>query len=384
MDGANYIINEIKPERQDVPMGILSRQRLIVSNAVGVNGTVTCIGVPAWADNHTPAKNDSNVVTLLMQSGCKLIGKAQDDDFGISISGQNPFLSTLTHPINPALRIGGSASGSAVAIAKGEATIAVGNNCCGGVLIPASNCNLFGYRPSAGMIDLRGVAPLAPSFDAVGLMSKNLPTIQQIAEKCWKEPGKVLRLKGIRCASSLFRDFLPIEDMLEWEVTLSLLDFERKDMIGFNKLILKQGHNIHNTLLGREVEIEYGEWLDKDKPHFSDETAAFLEKIRGKTFKEFVEAKKKRELFSQTLKDLLVSGEVLMIPTTPGAAPEIKNVDETYLANQRQLYSISEMGGLAQLTIPFITVNGAPMGVSLLALPKEDKLLFEAARRWFI
>ncbi len=383
MDGTNYFIQKLKPERQDVPSGILTRQRLIVSNAVSVSGMLTCIGVPEWSENHDLAKHDANVVSLLMQSGCHLIGKAQDDDFGTSISGENPFLARLIHPLKAGLRIGGSASGCAVSVARGEASIAIANDCCGGVLIPAANCHLFGYRPSSGMVDLRGIASLAPSFDAIGFMSKKLPTLQQIAEKCWKEAPQLVRLKGVRYASSFFQELLPLEAMLEWEVTMSLLKFERNEIKGFNKIILNQAHKIHTILLGREVDLEYGAWLEKTTPRFSDETSRYLAEIRGKSFKEFVETKKKRGFFSDTLISLLTPGEILLIPTTPGPAPEVENVTEEYLLNQRKLCAIAEVAGLAQLTIPYMMIKGAPMGISLLALPGEDKLLFEAAGRWF-
>ncbi|MDD1782795.1 hypothetical protein LRP49_16600 [Enterovibrio sp. ZSDZ35] len=380
----HYMLHHFSPERVDVPSGVLSRQSMIVSDGVSVKDVVTGIGIPAWSDGNEPAKFDAKVVKILLMSGCKLIGKGQVDDFGASISGQNPFLATLGNPVVRGARLGGSSSGIAVAVAKKKATIGIGNDCCGGVLIPASLCNLIGYRPSAGMIDLRGIAPLSPSFDSVGIMGRKLPTVKQIAEKCWAKPPKATRFKGIKYASTLFQELLPIEAMLEWEVAMSNNSVPRKDISNFSKLILTQAHNIHTTILGREIELEYGQWLDHYKPKLTDETQEFLKRIRGKSFKEFVETKKKREIFTETLRGLFSSGELLMIPTTPGHAPQLGDVDDIYLLNQRRLYSIAEVAGLAQLTLPVVSVNGSPMGVSLLALPGEDRILFEAAARWFM
>ncbi|WP_232313095.1 amidase family protein [Enterovibrio coralii] len=171
---------------------------------------------------------------------------------------------------------------------------------------------------------------------------------------------------------------------MEWEVTMSSNEVPRQDISNFSKLILTQAHNIHTTILGREIDLEYGQWLDHYKPKLSEETAEFLKRVRGKSFKEFVETKKKREIFTETLRGLFSSGELLMIPTTPGQAPQSYEVDDTFLLNQRRLYAIAEVAGLAQLTLPVVNVNGAPMGVSLLALPGEDRLLFDAAARWFM
>ncbi|CZF78581.1 Glutamyl-tRNA(Gln) amidotransferase subunit A [Grimontia celer] len=377
----NFLISSFKPERQDIATGVLKRQTLVVSDCVGVRGVVTGIGVPEWSDNHEPAKNDAHVVSTLMHSGCTLIGKAQIDDFGTSISGQNPFRAKLSNPVSPDVRIGGSSSGIAVAVARGRASIGIGNDCCGGVLIPASFCNLIGYRPSQGMIDLRGVTSFSPSFDAVGIVTKQLPIMYQIAEKCWTKAPRTVRLKSIKYAKSLFHELLPIEAMLEWEVTLSESNWRLNEVPSLSKLTLTQAHNIHTVMLGREIDLQYGQWLDAASPKMTDETLDYLKLIRGKSFKEFVETKKKREFFSDSLQGFFGSGEVMMIPTSPGQAPNEMFVDDTFLINQRRLYAIAEVAGLAQITLPMLTVEGVPMGVSLLAHPGEDRLLFEAAGR---
>ncbi|WP_325892890.1 amidase family protein [Grimontia sp. NTOU-MAR1] len=380
----NYLINEFKPERQDISSGVLARQKLVVSDSVGLKDTVTGIGVPAWSDGHAPAHNDAHVVSTLMQSGCRLIGKTQVDEFGISISGKNPFLARLKNPVSPFARLGGSSSGAAIAVSKGSATIGIGNDCCGGVLIPASYSGLFGYRPSQGMVDLRGIAPFSPSFDAVGFMTKHLSTLEQIAEKCWTKPPKAVRLGAIVNASSLFHELLSVEALLEWEEKLAKSKIFRNDMPSLSKLTLAQAYNIHSVILGREVDLQYGQWLDEQKPKFSDETEEHLKQIRGKSFKEFVETKKKREFFSDSLQGFFKPGEVLMIPTSPGQPPKGESVDESFLTNQRRLYAIAEVAGLSQLTLPLLMVDGVPMGVSLLAYPGEDRLVFEAASRWYM
>lgn len=384
MAGNHPFLHAIKPERQDVSTGMLSRHRLVVSDCVGVTGIVTGIGIPAWADGHQATINDANVVEILMKSGCKLVGKTQVDDFGTSISGKNPFLARLTHPTKLGCRVGGSASGCAVALANGDATIAIANDCCGGVLIPASYCHLFGYRPSPDMVDLRGVVPLSPSFDAVGFMTKQLPILQQVVEKCWRNPVSTVRLKRINCALTLFEELLPTDALHQWKKVMSTFDFPRKDISDFSKLILTQANHIHTVILGREIDLEYGAWLDKEQPNLSDETAQFLAQIRGISFKEFVETKKKRKRLSEMLYGLLASGELLMIPTSPGATVDEKSIPEGYVNHQRQLYAIAEVAGFAQLTLPLVMVGGVPMGVSLLARRGEDKLLFDAATRWFM
>lgn len=78
------------------------------------------------------------------------------------------------------------------------------------------------------------------------------------------------------------------------------------------------------------------------------------------------------------------SGELLIIPSTPGGAPARKGeLDDEFQMNQHRLTAIAEVAGIPQLTVPFLSDDDAPMGVSLLARPNEDRLLFDAATRWF-
>src|SRR5262249_11810469 len=63
---------------------------------------------------------------------------------------------------------GGSSSGSAVAVADGEADYGYGTDTGGSVRIPSAFCGLAGLKTTYGRISTAGVWPLAPTFDTVG------------------------------------------------------------------------------------------------------------------------------------------------------------------------------------------------------------------------
>ena len=69
---------------------------------------------------------------------------------------------------------GGSSSGSAVAVATGEATVAYGTDTGGSIRIPAACCGISGLKTTWGRIPLAGLRPLAPSLDTVGPMAANV------------------------------------------------------------------------------------------------------------------------------------------------------------------------------------------------------------------
>ncbi|HEY5770517.1 MAG TPA: amidase family protein, partial [Terrimicrobium sp.] len=58
---------------------------------------------------------------------------------------------------------------------------ALGTDTCGSVRVPASNCGIWGFRPSHGFISVAGVKPLAPTFDTVGILSRNAEVLTRVA-----------------------------------------------------------------------------------------------------------------------------------------------------------------------------------------------------------
>src|SRR4051812_43110937 len=70
-----------------------------------------------------------------------------------------------------ALVPGGSSSGSAVAVATGEADVAFGTDTAGSVRIPAACCGIASLKTTYGRVPLDGVYPLSPSLDTVGPMA---------------------------------------------------------------------------------------------------------------------------------------------------------------------------------------------------------------------
>lgn len=90
------------------------------------------------------------------------------------------------NPLNAAAVVGGSSSGSAVAVSSEMAYGSLGTDTAGSVRIPAATCGLLGLKTTHGLIPSQGVRPLAPSLDGVGLMVRSaadaLPLLEAVAD----------------------------------------------------------------------------------------------------------------------------------------------------------------------------------------------------------
>ena len=153
--------------------------RLAVKDCIDVAGTVTTAGCAALADEGLVATQDADVVAAMRAAGARVVGKTNLHELCFGTSGENPWFGNPINPLDPGLVPGGSSSGSAVAVATGEADLALGTDTGGSVRIPAACCGIVGLKTTFGRVSTRGVWPLAPSFDTVGLLARDVVTVTE-------------------------------------------------------------------------------------------------------------------------------------------------------------------------------------------------------------
>jgi amidase len=149
-----------------------------VKDLVDVAGTVTTAGCKALADKAVPAEKDASCLREIRRREAAgdlwLVGKTNLHELAYGTSGVNPWFGTPINPGYPALLPGGSSSGSATAVAAGEADIALGSDTGGSVRIPAACCGIAGLKTTWGRIPTAGVWPLSPSLDTVGPLARDV------------------------------------------------------------------------------------------------------------------------------------------------------------------------------------------------------------------
>jgi aspartyl-tRNA(Asn)/glutamyl-tRNA(Gln) amidotransferase subunit A len=111
---------------------------------------------------------------LLRRAGAAHLGALSMAEFACGATGENPHFPLPVNPVDQAAAVGGSSSGSAVAVAAGLTYASLGTDTAGSVRIPAATCGIFGFKPTWGLIPHDGVFPLAPSLDTVGVLSRSV------------------------------------------------------------------------------------------------------------------------------------------------------------------------------------------------------------------
>ena len=138
---------------------------------VGVKDVVDVVGLPtragSGATDAEPAADDAPFVASLRDAGAVVLGKTATHELAYGV--------TTRATVNPWARdrlVGGSSGGSAVAVVVGACPLAVGSDTAGSCRIPAAFCGVAGMMARPGRLPMAGVVPLAPGLDTLGLLAR--------------------------------------------------------------------------------------------------------------------------------------------------------------------------------------------------------------------
>ncbi len=114
-------------------------------------------------------QESATAVARLLAAGAIPIGKTNLDQFATGLVGVRSPYPVPKNSFDPAIVPGGSSSGSAVAVASGLVSFALGTDTAGSGRVPAGLNNIVGLKPTLGAVPVRGVVPACQTLDCVSV-----------------------------------------------------------------------------------------------------------------------------------------------------------------------------------------------------------------------
>ncbi len=150
-----------------------------VKDNIDVEGLPTTAACPAFS--YVPPRS-AGAVQKALDAGAILIGKTNMDQFATGLVGTRSPYGACSSVFHPDYISGGSSSGSAVAVAKGEVCFALGTDTAGSGRVPAAFNGLVGVKPTRGLVSTAGVIPACRSLDCVSIFAPDVETGGRVLE----------------------------------------------------------------------------------------------------------------------------------------------------------------------------------------------------------
>ena len=132
------------------PGGPLWGLPMAVKDLVATRGIRTTWGSPVYA-GHVP-KADDLIAARMRSAAAIFIGKTNVPEFGLGSHSYNPVFGVTRNPYDHSRTAGGSSGGAAAALACRMVPLADGSDMMGSLRNPAAWCNVYGMRPSHGLV----------------------------------------------------------------------------------------------------------------------------------------------------------------------------------------------------------------------------------------
>ncbi|WP_323813097.1 amidase [Cellvibrio sp. NN19] len=367
--------------------GSLAGLRLGVKDLFHIAGLPTAAGNPDWLASHPIPEHTSPVVTQLLDAGAELVGKTQTDELAYSLNGLNIHYGAPLNPVAPDRLPGGSSSGSAVAVAAGDIDIGLGTDTGGSIRVPASYNGLFGIRTTHGLISSEHMVPLAPLFDTVGWFARDARTLARVGEVLLPDHLPRQFPNKPEHASLRIALLLPSQNGALWTPAHQDWLNQQALLTGVKPILLNsdwlnRASQCFRTLQARAIWQTHGDWITNQKPTFAPDIHARFQWCATLTDADQQAAEAERALLQAEIDSWFDDVDLILLPTTPGAAP-LLGAEPEWMDNYRsQLMGLTAPAGLAglpQVHLPVLNDQGAPCGVSLLGKRDMDKALLQLA-----
>jgi aspartyl-tRNA(Asn)/glutamyl-tRNA(Gln) amidotransferase subunit A len=357
-------ITELDPRSQGT--------RLAVKDLFDTAGVRTTYGSKVFAD-HVPDTTASAVVRL-ERAGYVSVGKANLHEFAWGITSENPHYGSVPNPAAPGRVAGGSSGGNAAALVAGVVEAALGTDSGGSVRIPAACCGITGFKPSFGLVPIDGCFPLAPSFDHVGPMARDVAGCERMmgALADGFEPASLDSLADVRVGMAWTERADPLVKR-QVERAAALLPSRRPVDLPFPEGVY--------PAFAREAAEVHAEPFAKHRDLYGENVArkvAWALKVPDADVDAAIAA---RERYRERIAALLEGLDLVVTPTIPMVAPPLGIGDLALRERMIELTLPWNTVGAPALALPCGPAeDGVPASIQLIGKPGDDALVLAAGR----
>ncbi|HHF7374047.1 amidase [Legionella bozemanae] len=359
-------------------------------------------GYPSLCGSKTVNPNqqwniDAPAVARLREQGAVFLGKTTMPEFAWKVTTESPLFGITRNPWNQSYTPGGSSGGAAAAVASGMGTLALASDGGGSIRVPASHCNLVGFKPTHGRVPdyppspfgtNSNIGPIARTVADIALM---MNVITQYDSRDWyslppehvdylrKIKGNVRKIKVAYSPdlglSSVYSPITPeVAEVTKKGVAQLNLIGVAVEEIDLGNNFFEKGAKAYETIrfamltsLVSKLTPQQQSVMDSELLKTSKENSISLNK--------YLEAEQERRLFGSKLNQFFAKYDLLITPTIhclPGLVEQ--------LAPEPFLTMCFNFSRHPAISIPCgFSKNGLPIGLQMISGHYRDAFLLKVA-----
>ena len=368
--------------------GPLSGITFAVKDNISISGHVSSFGSSKWRETHRKSRQHAPVIRKILSNGGRIVGLVKLDQMTFSLVGNIPEGTAPINPLYPDRFTGGSSSGTASAIAGKIAQVGIGTDTGGSIRVPAASCGLYAIRPSHGMIDTKGVVPLAHTFDTLGIMSMNTELIKKtfLAVKSDKKLVDI-KVKHIILPTDILKTASPKTQ----EAARKAAKLIAKRLGGrivekkFNSFLDGQFSDLYTRIQGRGVWASHSKWITQNYGSLFPDVQSRLkkaEKFAKSPAKEIEADKQARRKYAKSLSEYLGRDTIVVLPIMYELPPKRNATDSELLEFRKMALRFSSPAGLSgfpEAVIPIrLDQKKLTYGIGILGPKNSDLFLLNS------
>ncbi|MCW2882661.1 MAG: amiD [Sphaerisporangium sp.] len=329
-----------------------------------------------------PATADAPVIERLREAAADVFATASLLEY--AAGAPHPDLPEARNPVDPAFTAGGSSGGPAALVGAGVCVAALGTDTGGSIRIPAHYCDVVGIKPSAGLVPLDGVEPLAPTLDTVGVLAADVPAARRVLEVIAATPLEATLSGPLRVGVLVDQLDHPAVEPEVRAVIRNAVDVLRRaghEVVDVDGAPLAALNEVFGPIVLHESWQVHGERCLADPGHYGTATLRLLREAATMDDETYQDALRRREELIPAAAALLDGVDVLLGPVVAFVAPELTPPMDTEAGHLEGLFSAPyNVTGQPALSLPAgHTPAGLPVGLQLATSVGADAALLAIA-----
>lgn len=361
-------------------------------------------GMPTTASSHVRAghvaERDSRVAERLGAAGAVLLGKTHTHEFAYGLTTPQ-----TNNAWDHSRVAGGSSGGSAVAVAAGGATFAMGTDTGGSIRVPAALNGVVGLKPTYGLVPRTGVTSLSWSLDHVGPLTRTVQdaalVLSATADHDPRDPASVSGpipdrfpggdLRGLKVGVPRNHYFDRVTPEVEESVrgAIERLAELGAELVDVEIPMARYVQAVQWGLMVPEATAYHERSLRATPDLYAADVRILLEAGELTSAGDYLRAQRARTLMRDAWARMFDGIDVLAAPTVPMTAAEAgqeavewadgttEAVSDSYV----RLCAPANITGVPALTLPVGHDHaGLPIGMQLMARPFHDATVLRVGR----